>query len=160
MATNRGTIDQYLGRTVDFVAFQGLQATGDRPLTMSLTELNQGGLVVTGPQKVAQRFLLEFLREKGSMPLRPAGGTDFITEARLGYLRTAIDVTGAFARAVVDIKSTLSGEESDSDPDDERFADATLEGVSVTGTNAVLRVRIATRAGTSRDFIFPIPVMV
>lgn len=160
MANNQGTIDQYLGRTADYVAFQGIQAAGDVQLTQALASAGKGGAVVTGPQKVVQRFLLELLKEKGTMLLRPGGGTDFITEARLGYLRTATDVTGAFARAVIDVRATLSSEESEEDRDDERFKNAELLGVTVSGGKASLRIKVITRAETSREFIFPISVMV
>lgn len=160
MADRQGTIDQYVGRTADYVAFQGVSPAGSVQLSMSLTQPGSGGSVVTGPQKVVQRFLLELLREKGTMPLRPRGGTDFITEARLGYLRTAADVTGAFSRAVIDIRAELAFEESDSDRDDERFKNAELLGVSIGGGKADMRIRITTRAGASREFIFPISIMV
>jgi hypothetical protein len=160
MPNNEGTLSQYLGRKADLVAFQLFLESGINQLDMSLSKEGQGGAIVVGPQKVVQRFLLELFREKGSMTLRPRGGTDFITEFRLGYMRTPVDVTGAFARAVVDIRNTLQAEESDDDPDDERFANATLLSTEVTGTTAVVKAQIETRAGTSRDFVFPLPITV
>jgi hypothetical protein len=160
MAKDQGTIDQYLGRTVDYVALQGVQPDKKVQLEMSLTTPGGGGSIVTGPQKVVQRFLLELLKEKGSMPLRPRGGTDFLTEARQGLLRTAADVRGAFARAVIDIRTELAFEDANATRDDERFRDARLLNVTVAQGTAVLQINVITAAETSRQFIFPLPIMV
>lgn len=157
--TTYGTIDQYLGRTSDMVVFHGVQPTGDRQLTMALAEDRTSGAVVTGPQKVVQRFVLELLREKGTRLFDPAG-TDFMTEARQGYWRTPVDVMGAFARAVIDIREILNNEESTADPDDERFSDAILQSVQIQGDTVSLVIKIVTLAGDSRSFVFPLPLMV
>lgn len=158
--TKLGSVAQYVGRQADLVVFHGVAESGESLLEMSLAEEGGSGKIVAGPQKVAQRFLLELLREKGTMPLRSSGGSDFMTEARMGLFRTAIDVMGAFARAVVDIRTTLQAEESDSDPDDERFQDAELVSAEVSASQVSIRVRVLTRAGESREFLFPLKVLV
>ena len=65
------TVADYIGRTVDVSAFHGVEATGEVQLRQVLAETESSGLVITGIQKLAQRFVLEFLTDQGSMKYLP-----------------------------------------------------------------------------------------
>lgn len=156
--TALGTVTQYVNRTVDMSAYHGIQPAGDVRLAETLAPVATGGAIITGVQKVAQRFLCEFLRETGSTPFRPNDGTDFITEVRSGALRTQADVLGAFARGVSQVQAILQAEEADTDPPDERFIDAIVSQVFVSPGLTVIRFQIVTQAGSEREFIFPLRI--
>ncbi len=153
-----GNIADYVGRTVDILAYQGIKATGNNKLTETLAEPGTGGVIITGVQKVAQRFLTELLKEVGTMTFRPSEGTSFLTEARLGGLQTQADVLGAFARGVLEVRRILQVDELASDPDDEKFRDAEVISIEVSPGQAIVNFEIVTEAGRDRTFIFPLPV--
>lgn len=155
-----GTVAQYLGRTVDLAAWHGVDPLRAVPLEDTLVPAGSGGYVVAGPQKVVQRFLLRLLKRQGSMRFLPSEGTQFMRDAQQGRWRTVADVSGSFYRAVSDIRLAMAAEESEDDPPDERFLDATLLAVELTARDSVrLRVRIRTQ-DPSRVFLFPLAVMV
>lgn len=150
---------EYAGRAVDLLAFQGYDAgPSPRPLAQALALDGGSGSVVAGPEKLAQRFLLELLTESGSMPLLPARGCSFLADARRGAWRTAADARRSFFAALVDVRRTLLAEESDSDPDDERFADADLLGLDLSADRLVLRVAVTSLAGDTRVLLPPLPL--
>jgi len=152
------SIKDYTGRTVDISAYQGVQPTGDVQLSATLALPGEGGRIVTGPQKVAQRFLLELLKETGTMKFRPNEGTTFLTEARIGAFQTQTDVFGAFRRGVAVVRPLLRRQELAADPDDERFVDAEVISISVIPGEAVITAELITRAGRDRTYIFPLNV--
>lgn len=153
-------IEQYVGRTVDVLAYRGGTSTGERLLSQSLLDENDNGEIATGIQKLAQRFLLELLTEKGSIQYLPNRGCNFMYEARTGAWQTSLDVMAAFSAALLDIKENLQSEQSSSDPADEQFSDAELVSVSLTGDTASIVVRVVSAAGTSRVFVSPLQITV
>jgi hypothetical protein len=158
MAKLSGTISEYAGRTSDVLAFDGMKQQGDVRLTQELVAPGESGALTTGIQKLAQRFLLELLTEKGSLLYDPDRGTFFITKFRMGLMQTSQDLYSSFSSAVADAKIQLSQEESDQDPLDERFSDASLLGASLLGDQASLSIRLTSQAGDSRVVIYPLRV--
>ncbi len=80
--------NDYIGRKVDVLAFQGPVPVGEVLLTQSLALEGTGGMVTTGINFLAQRFLIELLTERGSIPHWPIRGTTFMTEIRSQFVRT------------------------------------------------------------------------
>lgn len=158
MAKLSGTISEYTGRTSDVLAFDGMKEQGDVRLNQELVATGESGALTTGIQKLAQRFLLELLTEKGSLIYEPDRGTFFITRFRMGLMRTSQDLYSAFSSAVADAKIQLAQEESDQDPPDERYFSAELLGASLLGDQASLSIRLTSQAGDSRVVIYPLRV--
>lgn len=154
------SISDYLDRTVDVMAYQGVVPSGEALLSPDLITADNGGMVCTGTQKLAQRFLLELLTEKGSIPYQEDRGCEFITDARNGVFRTAADVLASFSAALLDIENNLLEEEADDEPDDEKYASAEVLSVSLATNVAAVTVRVTSVAGSSRKVILPIHVVV
>ena len=122
-------------------------------------------------QKLAQRWLLEFMTEVRSMPGLPDRGTNFMRAARTGQFRVPINVQTEFALAEIAIRRNLRAEETADMPDDERYADSELLNVAIlpgfdvsqaSGTTAAflsLGVKITSRAGDAREIILPIEIV-
>lgn len=123
------TVADYIDRTIDVSAFQGIKERGEVLAFPSLTDAEGKGNVVTGIAKLGQRFLLELLTEAGSMRYKPTRGSTFLIELNQGYIRTQLDLFAAFNRALIDIKRTLQSEEADTDPDDERYGSSEILGI-------------------------------
>lgn len=136
------TIADYVGRTIDVLAYDGAVARGEVQLEQTLALDGQSGKICTGIQKLGQRFLIELLTERTTMPFRPTRGTDFMYEARIGRFRTQIDVYTAMSRALVDLRRNLQAEESDSDPDDERYLGAEIISVEYVPGEAKIWLRV------------------
>ena len=165
----------YVNRKYDYLALQNTTAVTvgrrDRKLGLELFNKNTSGAITTGIQKLAQRWLLEFMTERGSMPGLPNRGTNFMRAARTGQFRVPINVRAQFASANIAIRRNLRAEETNTTPDDERFADAELLNVAIlpgfdvsqaSGTTAAflsLGVKIISRSGDSREIILPIEIV-
>lgn len=153
------TVADYQGRTVDVSAYQGMKAKGEVKLLSVLAEDGTGGRICTGIQKLVQRFIIELFTEKGSIPYMEQRGTGFMTEARLGYLRTQIDIFAAFSRALSDLKVSLSVAESSDDPADERFFHAEIISIEYAAGNAKIFTRIYSLDSAAKA-ILPISVSI
>lgn len=152
---------QYIGRTYDVMAYQGVQPVGVARLTAGLaTAENVSGTICTGVQKLLQRFLILLTTKKGSKPYDLAAGTTFFNQLQQGILRTELDVLTAFALATGDIGSQLAAIELATDPDDERFADAALTDVQISIGRLTLQIYVTTKAGTGRVAILPLTIAV
>jgi hypothetical protein len=148
------TLTDYAGRTYDVSAFHGQQPRGEVRLDQTL--VGSSGMICTGPVKAAQRYVLEFQTERGSMRYRATRGCDFMTKLRLGYLRHDSDVFAAFALASADVIDNLVLDETGTTPDDEKLLSATLIGVQIFPGYCTLKIRLVTMAGPHREVILPI----
>lgn len=155
------TVLDYTGRRVDVLALQG-SASGAAtapPLRQELAGADvPGGRIVAGITKLAQRWALEFLTEAGSLLYLPLRGCTFLTEARQGLLRNEMDVAQSFNISAGVVQRNLDAEDADTDPDDERLDTASLENVALHGGQLELRIRILSRAGSSRRILLPLEV--
>ena len=149
------TIADYAGRTVDIMALQGVSAAVEVLLEQSLAD-SDGGTLCTGVQKLAQRWLLEFFTETGSMQYLPLRGCDFMVLLKQGVLRTTLDAQQAFFAAAQQVQLNLQMEETAAMPDDERFASVDLLGITRTGDTLKVSIRLTSIAGTTAKLIMPI----
>ena len=118
MAATTKTTD-YTGRKVDILALDGAFNDGVFPLTQSI--YSPSSKVCAGIQKLAQRWLIEFLTALGSIPYLADRGTDFIYKVRSGRIRTELDARLAFSFAKEKVALNLRREDvAGSFPDDEK----------------------------------------
>lgn len=150
-----GNVTDYVERTVDILAFDGLGMGREVLLEQVLAQPGKSGKVITGVQKLVQRFLLELFKEKGSDPYSDRG-TDFMIEARSGFMVSIADVHGSFARAILTVSINLRAEEFDTDPNDERWGSAEILEVELIQGTARIWVKLFSRAKEDRAVIFPV----
>lgn len=159
MKTPAPTVGQYIGRTVDHIAFDDMvDQASDALLTQAMVKPGESGALVTGIQKLAQRFLLELLTIRGTLKYLPTRGTTFMAEAQQGLWRTSSDVEQSFYGSLLEIENNLVSEEDVNDPPDEKFASAQLLSVTVATDQTSIRVQLTSQAGTSREIIYPIRI--
>jgi len=148
----------YIDRRFDILALQGATAAGKVQLKQQLFEPGSGE-ICTGVQKLAQRWVLEFLTIRGSVTFQPLRGTNFMAIARRGGFRNEVDVIAEFNFAAVDVRRTLLNEQVDAMQDDERLERADLTNVAISAGQLLLTITITSQAGTSRKAILPIPTL-
>lgn len=154
------TVADYVGRTVDLMAFQGQRDDTEVLLTQALAVPGSNGTICTGIQKLAQRWLLEFLTVRGSLSYLPDRGCDFMGYMFRGELRTTIDVSQAFHASAAQVSTNLQAEEDTDTPDDEAYGMVTLDNLIIAGDTLTIRVTLLSVTGESRVVIMPIDVKV
>ena len=152
------TVADYVGRTVDFLAFPDAEVGKEVLVSQILVKDGERGEITAGVQKLAQRWLIEFLTIRGSMRALPNRGSQFINDIRVGKIRTTLDAEQSFYLSAAQVKRQLVLEESASDPADERFRSIELISLAVTGDTIVVRAELTSRAGTQHDILLPITV--
>lgn len=140
-------------RTYDVAAFQLTPDT--RPEVQRLWAANSG-TGITGILKLAQRFLVAMLTIHGTRPFSPESGSSLLQAARTGRIRSDVDARIEFQFALSGTEDTLRAEEDAAMPDDERYADATLTGVTFSPGFVAYRVLLASRAGGTRTLEMPV----
>jgi hypothetical protein len=153
------SLADYTNRRYDFLALQNVQPRGESRLGLELAASGESGQICVGVQKLAQRWLLEFLTEQGSMIGLPTRGSTFMTLVRKGLLRTEAAITAAFNFAAYDVRVSLSKEEDATWPVDERIGRVELLAIAFLPGYANIRVAIYSRAGTSRSIILPVTTL-
>lgn len=159
MAALSANIKDYQGRTVDYLAFDDAKASGEALLTQQLVKAGGSGALITGIEKLVQRILLELLTEQGSLEYAPSRGTFFMTLLRLGQVRTSQSLFSSFSSAELDVRNNITGDETSSDPRDERYGSVELLNASLLGDTATLSIRVTSLAGESRTVIYPLRVI-
>jgi hypothetical protein len=152
-------LTDYANRKYDFLALQNIRPFNKTRLGLELSAPGSGGQIATGSQKLAQRWLLEFLTEIGSMPGLPDRGTNFMTLIRQGRLRTEAAIVAAFNFAAYDARVNLIKEEDDTWADDERISGATLQAIAFLPGYAQIKFVLSSRAGDARVIILPVDTL-
>jgi hypothetical protein len=152
-------VRDYAQRKYDFLGLQVAKFDRAARVSLALYSEDSSGQICAGIQKLAQRWTLEFLTERGSMPGLPLRGSEFMLQVRRGELRTQLDVTQGFNDAALRIRATLQAEEYAGMPDDERLDDVELMSVIIEPGYLNLRVMINSVAGTGRAVVLPIDTL-
>ena len=153
------SLKDFANRKYDFLAFQPVATRTDGLKEMALYDPENRSKITTGPQKLAQRWTLEFLTERGSMPYRAQRGTLVMTLIRQGRIRNEIELRTAFNSAELAIARNLRAEEYAEMPDEERYDRAILANVIAQPGYIDLRVIIVSRAGVNRQITLPIETL-
>jgi len=152
------SVAQYTGRTIDMQAWSSASANG------VMVDADTTGTICTGIVKLAQRFMITFLNEVGSIKYNYNGndndqGSRFLTAIRSGWIHTDADVFAEFALAELQVRSQLQAEETGAEPDDERYGYSTLRSVTIDADSLSLTINLYSKS-TSVQIILPIPIMV
>ena len=153
------TAVDYLDRKFDVLAFAGASPRTAVLLQQSLFRAGTSGEVCTGVQKLAQRWALEFLTIRGSMPFHmQSRGSDFLRWVRQGRLQTEYDVRAYFNFAAQQVSTNLLNEEVATMHPEDRFDRASLLQLQLHGTSLALVVNVRSLAGDNRQVILPIHI--
>ncbi len=113
------------GRLVDTLIAQNVNFVDEvveDPLDLAFGNKER---VVTGPQKLIQKWFISFLTKRGSIQTNPNYGTNFMRRLEQGRIITDADVRLEFSEAAGFVADTLDEIDADK-PDDERLDRAEL----------------------------------
>lgn len=148
------TAQSYIGRSIDLSAYYGIKERGEFELIPALFTKESSGQVITGIQKLVQRWLITLLTPVGSIRFRPERGTNFITDTM--FIRTETDVQTAFYMNGSDAEQQLLLEETDDMDDQEKFKSATLLGIVISKDMVSLNIEIESKAGDQNTLYLPL----
>lgn len=155
------TVADYKDRRADMLAFRGVfpQLKGrNQLLAQELVRPGDGGALIAGVEKLAQKILIVLLTKLGSRKYLPTQGTRFMRDAAAGRWRTTADVSESFYGARLDVSRQCRDTEAAADPLDERWGSLDLDGVTLAGDTVTLRLSVTSAAGTAYTFMTPITV--
>lgn len=113
------------------------------------------GATISGPPRLLQRVAIELLTEATSIPYLRDRGTRFMTYLR-NRAATETDVFAAFIASHSTLRRNLQSEETDADPDNERFLSAKASGIVVGAGVVTLKVTVVNKAKTAHQLILPL----
>lgn len=153
----------YAGRTVDLLL---LKTVLDIPVVNKRVELdvsNVSGepMIVTGVEKLVQRYALSFVNAIGSTKFRPNHGTGIVPNVGSGRVYDMSSLEAAAAEADLVARTQVRAGDVDEDtPDDERLESSEVYGLEFVRSRAAVRisVRLTTAAGESYTYIIPVAI--
>lgn len=128
----------------------------NRPARQMLANSRTSGKTASGLLKLCQKFVVELLTERGSVPYLPNKGSKFINRLRFGDIATEQDLTVAFSASLPELRTNLRAQENSSDPDNERYGSATLQKVIISPDLVEVRIAIRSRSGATASLTVPL----
>lgn len=153
----------YAGRTVDLLL---LKTVLDVPAVNQRVQVDvSDGMdtprIVTGIEKLVQRYALLFLNALGSTKFRPDHGTNLIPRAAQGLIYNMATLESSAAEANLFASSQIRlADEGEDMPDDERLVSSEITDLVFVRTAAQVKIsiRLTTAAGQSYVYIIPVNV--
>lgn len=158
----------YAGRTVDLLL---LKTILDVPVAMKRMDLdvsNVAGepMIVSGVEKMVQRFAVAFLTAMGSAMFRPDHGTRIIPDVAQGriYNMSTLEASAAeanmLARTQIKTSDAAADNAGEDTPDDERLVDSEVVDLKFyrASAKATVSIRLTTAAGSSYTYIIPVAI--
>lgn len=153
----------YAGRTVDLLL---LKTVLDVPVVNKRVQLDVSDavgepMIVSGIEKMVQRFLIAFVNALGSTKFREGHGTDLVPSVGTGLVYNMATLESEAAEANMLAARQLAIADSYEDaPDDEKLAYSKVVGLEFSrGKSKVnISIRLTSEAGDSYTYIIPVPV--
>lgn len=119
-----------------------------------------GGAIVEGVPRLAQRFCINLMTPIGSVPYDARQGTSFVPRLQAGQARTESDVLACFAAAMPTLGPNMAKEESSADPPEERFQSAVITQIAIGSGKVTMTVRVTNQAGTKVSLTLPLEFVI
>ena len=153
----------YAGRTVDLLLLKTVLGAPISKTRMGIDVSNVDGepMIVTGIEKLVQRFANAFITAMGSAKFREDHGTNLIPQVDRGFVYNmpTLEAEAAEANMLARLQ-TRQGDEGEDTPDDELLVDSTITNLEFLREKAIVRISVllTTAAGTSFTYIIPVAV--
>lgn len=159
---SRSKVD-YAGRTVDLLLLKTVLDVPVMNKRVGIDVSNVSGepMIVTGVEKLVQRFAVAFINAMGSTKFRPNHGTNIVPQVSKGlvYDMSSLEVEAAEANLLAKTQ-TIEGDADEETPDDEKLVDSEVTDLEFSRAEARIKisVRLTTAAGDSYTYIIPVPI--
>lgn len=157
----RPTTTNYSERQVDIEWMQSVVKPKTAPTQLGLS-FTSGTKIVTGMQKMAQRFTSIFFTMAGDVNFDQDHGTDFLVDVMRGAAQNIGQVAVAVNQAIVDVLEQMQSDDLDTtygdQPDDERIVNASLLDYRIDRATGTLFVRIELTNALGAAYTYVLPV--
>lgn len=157
---NRDNKVDYAGRTVDLLLLKTVEAVPVVNKRVGI-DVSDDPMVVTGVEKMVQRYAVLFVNAAGTTMFRSLHGTDLVPRVSSGKVYNLATLETAAALANMDASRNMAiADASEDTPDDERLVDSEVVKVEFSRAKAsvMVSVRLTTAAGKSYVYIIPVGV--
>lgn len=163
MSSINSKID-YAGRTVDLLLLKTILEVPFARTRMEIDVSNVAGepMIVSGIEKMVQRFANVFITAMGSAKFRETYGTNLVSRVKHGFVynMATLEAEAAEANMLARTQIRQADEDEDETPADERLASSEVVDLVFSKEKATVRISIllTTEAGSSYTYIIPVPV--
>ena len=156
----RNKVD-YSGRTVDLLLLKTILAVPAIGVRVDL-DVSDDPMIVSGIEKMVQRYAILFINAMGSTMFRPYHGTEIVPGVSNGSIYDMATLEAAAAEANLSAlrQMTMSDEVQEDTPDDERITDSEVTDLEFSRPKSkiMISVRLTSAAGKSYVYIIPVGV--
>lgn len=153
----------YAGRTVDLLL---LKTILDVPVVNRRVDIdvsNESGepMIVTGVEKLAQRYALCFINAMGSTKFVQYHGTNLVPQVARGFVYNMGTLELESALANMHAKSQIMAADSEEDtPDDERLVSSDIIDLVFSREKAMVKISVKLTTAAGKSYVYSIPVAV
>lgn len=153
----------YSGRTVDLLLLKTVLDVPvvNKRVAIDVSDKDGVPMIVSGVEKMVQRFSLAFINAMGSAKFRPEYGTNLVPMVSKGmiYNMPTLRVQAAEANLLAKVY-VVKGDEQEDTPDDERLVESEVVDLSFSREDAKVRIsiKLTTAAGDSYTYVIPVAV--
>lgn len=153
----------YAGRTVDLLLLKTVLAVPvvNKRVGIDVSNVVDEPMIVTGVEKMAQRYALAFINAIGSTKFRPNHGTEIVPRVAAGFVYSMATLESAAAEAnLLAGRQIMLADENEETPDDERLVASDVTDLEFSREKSMVKisVRLTTAAGDSYVYIIPVGV--
>lgn len=152
----------YSNRQIDVELLQSILEPNVDPQRVNVALVTKGTKIVTGMEKLVQRYALILLSDRGGVHFDPTFGTTLMSDMANGNIQNKGTLLTSFSMANLGVTKIMRDEDAltatyGSQPLDEQLQTATLVDATIdTATATVyLKVSLTTRAGANMVFVIP-----
>lgn len=153
----RNKVD-YSGRTVDLLLLKTVLSVPVAGKRVSLDVADEP-MVVTGVEKMVQRYAIAFINALGSTRFRPEHGTNIVPDAAQGLIYDMATLEADAAESNMLALNQITAADADEEtPDDERLVDSEVVGLEFSRGDSRIRVSVRLTSAAGNSYVYVIPV--
>lgn len=159
---SRQKID-YAGRTVDLLLLKTVLAVPavNKRVGLDVSNVVDEPMIVSGVEKMAQRYAIAFINAIGSTKFRHGHGTEIVPRVSAGMVYSMATLESSAAEAnLMAGRQIMMADEGNETPDDERLVSSDVVDLEFSRERSMVRisVKLTTAAGDSYVYIIPVGV--
>ena len=149
----------YSGRTSDILLLRTVKSPGGDQI-VSVNAAEEQPHIVSGIEKMVQRYMVFLLSQAGTCALEPDKGTDLLGDVTSGKIYNIETLRSSVARAKSYADKAMLESIEDGDREDESFKSSEIVDLSIDSPrmSVVISIKLTSAAGESYTYITPVPV--
>lgn len=160
MRKNKKT-SSYAGRTVDLLLLKTVSdvPVTDRNVTLDVSNVVDEPMVVSGVEKMVQRYAVSFINAIGSTKFVDGHGTNIIPSVANGLVYSTATLEAAAAEAnLLAFRQLTAADDGEDTPDDERIVKSEVIGLSFSRARSAVSVSVRLESAAGDSYVYVVPV--